>query len=316
MNREDLLPVQYEIECRYGRHNTRQILRKALDDSKESGEISEALNQADSILSHWLYEVPAEYHSKELRKLAFSKAGLNVSEFIDEVMLVVLGYNGEVPVQTVAGILAPHFKELDVFEGVKLVSELIGFMAEADVFDIYMPLAEEFEEVTLMIQTSYVLDDITLQELAELKYLPPMIVEPCKVHKHQRNYTNQYLTRSEHLVLGSGVNKCNQHDKSLAIDVINTASSQALSLDEFVLNKPETPNKPLDTLEKQEQFRLMAQTSRKVYGELHSLGNQFYLTYRFDKRGRLYSQGYHVNIQSTEYKKALINLAERIKVTI
>ena len=52
-------------------------------------------------------------------------------------------------------------------------------------------------------------------------------------------------------------------------------------------------------------------SSRKVYQELLSYGNSFYLNWRFDKRGRMYSQGHEVNIQSTSYKKALINLTKR-----
>ena len=41
----------------------------------------------------------------------------------------------------------------------------------------------------------------------------------------------------------------------------------------------------------------------------------FYFTWKYDKRGRIYSQGYHVNIQSTSFKKSLINLHNKLVVT-
>ena len=37
----------------------------------------------------------------------------------------------------------------------------------------------------------------------------------------------------------------------------------------------------------------------------------FYLTHKFDSRGRLYSNGHNINYQSDEYNKALFNLAKK-----
>jgi DNA-directed RNA polymerase len=36
----------------------------------------------------------------------------------------------------------------------------------------------------------------------------------------------------------------------------------------------------------------------------------FHLTHKVDKRGRIYSQGYHVNTQGAAFKKAMIELAK------
>jgi len=46
-----------------------------------------------------------------------------------------------------------------------------------------------------------------------------------------------------------------------------------------------------------------------------SQGNEFYLTNKVDKRGRIYSQGYHINTQGTSFKKAMIDLAHEELVT-
>ena len=39
-------------------------------------------------------------------------------------------------------------------------------------------------------------------------------------------------------------------------------------------------------------------------------GNRFYETHKVDKRGRLYSIGYHLNTQGSAFQKAMIELAD------
>ena len=40
-------------------------------------------------------------------------------------------------------------------------------------------------------------------------------------------------------------------------------------------------------------------------------GNSLYITNKVDKRGRIYSQGFHINPQGDSYHKAMINLKHR-----
>jgi DNA-directed RNA polymerase len=39
-------------------------------------------------------------------------------------------------------------------------------------------------------------------------------------------------------------------------------------------------------------------------------GNRFWLTHKYDKRGRTYCQGYHVSYQGNDYNKACIEFAD------
>ena len=39
--------------------------------------------------------------------------------------------------------------------------------------------------------------------------------------------------------------------------------------------------------------------------------NPFYLTHKIDKRGRIYSQGYAINVQGNSYQKSLIDLVKK-----
>jgi hypothetical protein len=47
----------------------------------------------------------------------------------------------------------------------------------------------------------------------------------------------------------------------------------------------------------------------KVISMYHN--KPFYFLHKYDSRGRIYSQGYHINIQGTEYDKAILDFAER-----
>ena len=43
---------------------------------------------------------------------------------------------------------------------------------------------------------------------------------------------------------------------------------------------------------------------------LVNAGNRFFLTHAYDKRGRTYAKGYHVNYQGNDWNKATICFAE------
>jgi DNA-directed RNA polymerase len=56
-------------------------------------------------------------------------------------------------------------------------------------------------------------------------------------------------------------------------------------------------------------------SSKVVTKQVLSLGNEFYLTHKYDKRGRSYSQGYHINYQGNAWNKAVVCLADKEFVT-
>jgi len=45
------------------------------------------------------------------------------------------------------------------------------------------------------------------------------------------------------------------------------------------------------------------------------LGEHFYFVWRYDSRGRSYSSGYDLNLQSDEYGKALLSLHNKEAIT-
>lgn len=45
--------------------------------------------------------------------------------------------------------------------------------------------------------------------------------------------------------------------------------------------------------------------------KIDQLSDEVYLTHRYDRRGRVYASGYHVNTQGDDYRKAVLTLANK-----
>jgi hypothetical protein len=284
------------IEDKYSNHDNRnKILR-----DMETG-LDEPMELAVFHLNQ--YFNGNYYESKNIRLNAYEHVcGLSLEELVNEVCILILPHLNYVSIQSVAGQLAEVLNYPDIFDGVRTAAEIITVVCHADLYDI-LP-AQDSESGGIMIRSNFSLEPATMMVLDKMKYLPPLICQPVPL---TNNYDSAYLGKQESVILG----KANHHNEPLALDALNIASSVKMSLDPWVLSQTEVSKKPLDTQEKLDNFNRLQNTSREVYDELLDQGNEFYFAYKYDKRGRLYSSGYHVNIQSTEYKKALINLADK-----
>jgi len=147
------------------------------------------------------------------------------------------------------------------------------------------------------VQPSFTLDKKTQQKLAKLQYLPPMKAVPLK---WTNNHNGGWLWENKHLVLGSRFTK---HDSPLAYDVINTLQEIPWEID-------------TDTylLEKQTNRVMNKKKFLRVINEY--LGTPFHFVWRYDSRGRSYSSGYDLNLQSNEYGKGLLSLHRKELITV
>jgi len=146
------------------------------------------------------------------------------------------------------------------------------------------------------VHPNFTLDKKTKQKLARLQYLPPMKTLPLK---WTNNRNGGWLWESKHLVLGSRFTK---HDKPLSYDVINTLQTIPWEID-------------TDTylLEKQTNRVMNKKKFLRVINEY--LGIPFHFVWRYDSRGRSYSSGYDLNLQSNEYGKSLLSLHKKEVIT-
>ncbi len=139
------------------------------------------------------------------------------------------------------------------------------------------------------VHPSFQLDKRTKRKLAKLQYLPPMKTLPVP---WTDNHSGGWLFETKHLVLGSRFTK---HDKSLAYDVINKLQSIPWEIDPITFKLERDTNRAMN----KKKFL-------RVIGEY--IGIPFHFVWRYDSRGRSYSSGYDLNLQSNEYGKALLSM--------
>jgi hypothetical protein len=195
--------------------------------------------------------------------------------------------------------MAGKLKFSDKPEAIKTIAELVAVLCFTDVFDIFKPVGS----LSLHIKFNLSIPPELLTFIQNTAFLPPMLCTPKEV---TNNYSSGYLTHDDSLVLGKG----NNHDGDLCLDVINKMNNVCLKLDtQFLSTLTETPTFMLDDQEKIDQWNKFIKQSYSFYLMLATHDNEFYLTHKVDKRGRIYAQGYHLNTQGTAFKKAMIELA-------
>jgi len=199
---------------------------------------------------------------------------------------------------SVSAQMAARLKFNDKAEAISMVADLLALLCQTDAFDI----TKKNKRASLMLVSKIPLSDELLEFIANSQYLPPMVCEPLPL---THNYSSGYLTHNDSLLLGQG----NHHDGDICLDVLNTMNAVALKLDtKFLSTVEEEPTFELDTPDKVDQWTAFKKHSYAFYSLLVKQGNEFYLTHKVDKRGRIYASGYHINTQGTPFKKAMLEL--------
>ena len=247
------------------------------------------------------------YQSKNERIAQLEELHEEMNEVFMDLLILVIPINNPEDLTSVIGRLAPALKFDDAWDGVKTAGELLAVGRASGLYQI-IP-ARESRSGSLQIVSLLTLNQETCKLIDKTKYLPPMLCPPNLI---TNNRMGGYLTFDKSVILGTG----NHHEEEQCLDNINRFNQIALELDEkMLINHKEVPNKDLDTEDKRSNFEDMAKASRIVYAEIMSNGNKFWNEHKYDKRGRTYSSGYHVHIQSTGFKKSLINLHKKELIT-
>ena len=148
-------------------------------------------------------------------------------------------------------------------------------------------------------------------------YKVPMVIKPNNVNLNGNNRGSGYiLDDNDSLIL------THHHSFPIAVDVLNTLNQIPLNVETRLINKAVHTNKGCikkeGELEAVYQERMAAwhnflKQSQLVFELLE--GKDFYLTHKYDTRGRCYDMGYHVHTQGDSYSKAVIKLANEEVVT-
>lgn len=205
-----------------------------------------------------------------------------------------------IQIQELVGILCNKIsKGLEYKEALKNAVDVIE-AANGFVYDI------QYGD-PILINSKFQLEPSTYEYIALRKYEPPMLQEPST---WTNNHNGGYYENDLHCILGSSHN---QHNKQQALDVLNKLQSIPLELDSYMVQFDEEPNKEFKSPDSHEQFKTMATNSKKTYQQYTD--RPFWFIWQFDKRGRQYSRGYHINIQASGFKKSLISLFNKELIT-
>lgn len=181
------------------------------------------------------------------------------------------------PKGTTFSALIGRMRTSDNPEDTARIGEIALQMCKAELFDLV-----QTSNGYLDVKPIFVCDADVLAEVHDKEHMPPMI---CKPKKLTRNTSSAYLSVDvSSLICGRG----NHHDGELCLDALNILNSVPLELAPMYIKDWSTEHTYI--LEN---------------------GNKFYLPHKYDKRGRIYCQGWNISYQSHEEKKAQINFSQK-----
>ncbi len=217
-------------------------------------------------------------------------------------MLTQMVLHKRTTITVLAGILRKHFRLADnpAQECVNMITKMLN----TDMVD--------YDPVTKSIIMAYDIEPATREMLDMFQYPLPMVEEPDYVnHNRQTGYQT---------IRGSLILRDNHHNEDICLDHVNRSNAIPLSLNANVvafiqnkwkgLDRKKMTETQEDYLKRVKAFNKYDSTSRDILAALLAFGNRFWLTHKYDKRGRSYCQGYHVNYQGTDWNKAVIEFAE------
>lgn len=292
MNQMLKTDLQTSNEYFFAKKHIDKYIRTAIT---ESTGLAECIKAGMEILRTWLGQ---EYSPDKQARLNVVEA-LDAQEVVLRCFIQTAYCTTPQPYVGVASQVAHILGFDDRVAALQTAAEILAVLAGTGAYVIEQAENNHSLWVTSRIQLPANLVDAAIRA----EYLPPMVTPPKRIRK---NNDSPYFTIPDNVMLGRG----NYHSGNLALDVIDTQNQVPLSLSrEFLEAVPEVPTFEVDTLQKQQLWTTFVQTSQRIYQMLFQQGNEFYLTNKVDKRGRLYAQGYHVTTQGAAFKKAMIELA-------
>lgn len=284
--------TQLANERRFNRRHIDKYIRMTLLENPATvAQIQDGIRR----VTEWMNDT--YYASKQAR--VDQLKGLDIEALVMDLLVGVAYCQREELFTSVSAQLAGRIGFSDKAESIQTVAELLAVLCYTDAFDI----CKASRSASLVIINRMPLSERLKGFIADSQYLPPMVCEP-EILKN--NHSSGYLTHNDSLLLGKG----NHHDGDLCLDVLNTQNQVALKLSvEFLCTVEEEPTFDLDTQEKVDSWKDFKRQSYQNYHMLVSHGNQFWLTHKVDKRGRIYCQGYFISTQGSSFKKASIELA-------
>lgn len=276
------------------------------------------------LITKWAQE-PATYTSKQQRK--DSVLCMDVQDIVEKIFIDVLLIKGTTTLATMASQLGQTLGFADTREGITLAAELLAVLLPVGLYSI----APIYAKGQYHVIPNLVLNNEQRLIAERGMYIPPSIDKPKKL---KFNRDSGYATlKGQSLILGGAYK---HHEGDLCLDVLNRQNRIPLCLnEEFLERLPEQRKKTMEDIRdsliekgkqgkelhdalRQEEYNwyIHCELSNMVYNLMLDAGNQFYVCNKVDMRGRVYSQGHHVNPMGASYKKAMVELSNKEKVNV
>lgn len=315
MNQHELIDLQIDIEHKFARKHVDAKVRDAIN---QNPDMAVKIREGAERLKNWL---EGDYYDSKNRRLSQLKK-LDLERLVSEIFVGIAQVLVPTLYTSVVAQLAGRLGFDDKRDSITTMGEIVAVLALTDAFDI----TKDGPMASLKMVSRIPLSEDCIQYIQNTRFLPPMLCEPKEL---TNNRESGYLTFNDSLILQTG----NHHEENICLDVLNKMNQVKLCLDtEFLCKVEEDPNTEFtvekvresalergetlsdqEAIERVEQQRENWKTFKKQSYEFYTLitkcGNQFHLTHKVDKRGRIYAQGYHLNTQGTSFKKAMIEFA-------
>lgn len=297
MENIDKVDSQRTVEIMYSKTNVSKMIRK---DILDTAGIEIYITKGIQLLNDWIETRYTMYESKKIRLNHLAQQ--DYREIVLQVIGTTMMFQTPTLFTNAVGILTETLGYTRKPDGVKTIAEVLAVLEPVGFYTIW----KDNKWDSLQMVFNFAMSSQLEKFINQVKYLPPMICEPRTV---KSNYDSGYLTKKDSLILGTG----NFHTEEICLDSINKFNSIPLSLDvELLKTYSEEPSDKIKSdVNKLAQWNSMVKDSYRVYKDLVQQGNRFYLTHKVDKRGRTYSQGYHLSTQANSFRKAIIDLAEK-----
>jgi hypothetical protein len=234
----------------------------------------------------------------------------NIPEDFGISLLVQMVLHKRTSLPILVGILRKHFEPSP--NASQLTANMLLKAAEADLIN--------WDALTRQFIIQFNISNDVQAELDRYQFPLPMVIEPRSV---TTNRETGYLTSPVNT--GSVILKKNHHNNDVCLDHLNRVNAVKFSIDTDTafmirnqwrnLDKPKEGETKFDYQRRVKSFDKYDRTSKDVIRKVLSLGNSFYLTHKYDKRGRVYCQGYHINYQGNAWNKSVVELYDKELVT-
>lgn len=248
------------------------------------------LAKIHSRVSQWLSDYKSglwgkTYESKDLR-LAKVEANL---EDIPLWVLVSVASNTSETLQTCSARLG-SFLEDETLLAIKTGAEILS-ICDGLGFSIERPVYGQGNTFMVHCHLGRLSEVLALQAL-EFYPMPERVIPDCPKSNAQ-------------VLLG---HRENRHENTLNMSVLSILGSVGYRLTPIAAMTEDKPEGVRDT-----DWQNYLDQCEIVKSELAN--KPFYFRWAYDKRGRVYSRGYHINIQSSEFHKACLSFSKLVELT-